>query len=114
MSNDNNSRGKSAAARLLGQVDKTEKTSKSKIESQPEIEINKKNISKIIKDQGSSVRIADSIRINPIIASSLKYWTTLVDPSKSKPDIVEEALLKLIPEEILIEGYNLAKKQNKI
>lgn len=114
MSNDNNSRGKSAAARLLGQVDKKDKISSSQVDIEPKIEINKKNISKIIKDQGSSIRIADSIRINPIIASSLKYWTSLVDPSKSKPDIVEEALLKMIPEEILIEGYNLAKKQNKI
>ncbi|MGG5322381.1 hypothetical protein IGL92_003176, partial [Enterococcus sp. DIV2359] len=33
---------------------------------------------------------------------------------KSKPDVIEEAILKTIPEEYLIEGYKLAKKQNKI
>lgn len=114
MSNGNGSRGKNAAARLLGQVDQKNSRNETKSDKTLEIDLNKKSISKIIKDQGSSTRTADSIRINPIIASSLKYWTTLVDPSKSKPDIIEEALIKFIPEEILIEGYNLAKKQNKI
>ncbi|OJG76413.1 hypothetical protein RV10_GL003741 [Enterococcus pallens] len=60
------------------------------------------------------MRKADSIRLNPILQSALIYWTTIGDASKSKPDIVEEALLKAIPEEYLIEGYNLAKRQNKI
>lgn len=72
---------------------------------------NKKNITKLIDEEGSSARIADSIRINPILIKSLIYWTTIIDPKKSKPDIIEEALLKTIPEEYLIEGYKLAKKQ---
>ncbi len=46
--------------------------------------------------------------------SALKYWTTIAESDKSKPDVIEDALLKSIPEEYLIEGYKLAKKQNKI
>lgn len=103
-------RSQAAVSRLLG--NKNKKNFKSKeIE---EIELTKKNISKVIKDQGSSVRTADSIRINPILMSALKYWTTIAESDKSKPDVIEDALLKSIPEEYLIEGYKLAKKQNKI
>lgn len=110
------SRTKSTAARLLGATNKSAKeNAKQPVKpTEPVFEPNRKNISKLIKDQGSGIRVADSIRTNPIITASLKYWTSIIDPSKSKPDIVEEALLKHIPEEILIEGYNLAKKQNKI
>lgn len=110
------SRAKSTAARLLGGASKTAKENISQPvkAAAPVFEPNRKNISKLIKDQGSGTRVADSIRMNPILTASLKYWTSIVDPSKSKPDIIEESLLKHIPEEILIEGYNLAKKQNKI
>ena len=110
----NTSRGKATAARLLSQTSVKSKDSVEPKQSEPSFEANRKNITKLIKDQGSGIRVADSIRVNPILSASLKYWTSLVDPSKSKPDIVEDALIKLIPEEILIEGYKLAKKQNKI
>lgn len=76
--------------------------------------MNKKNIEKLIKQQGNSKRNADSIRINPILANALKYWTSIGEPEKSKPDVIEETLLKSIPEEYLIKGYEMAKKQNKI
>ena len=103
-------RSQAAVSRLLGNKNKKNFESK-EVE---EIEWTKKNISKVIKDQGSSVRTADSIRINPILMSALKYWTTIAESDKSKPDVIEDALLKSIPEEYLIEGYKLAKKQNKI
>lgn len=79
----------------------------------PEFVPSKKNITKLIEKQGSSARTADSIRINPILIKSLVYWTSIAEPNKSKPDVIEEALLKMIPEEYLIEGYNLANKQTK-
>ncbi|HFU6279621.1 TPA: hypothetical protein ACH6NS_002712, partial [Enterococcus faecium] len=69
MAEDN--RSQAAVSRLLG--NKNKKNFKSK--EVEEIELTKKNISKVIKDQGSSVRTADSIRINPILMSALKYWT---------------------------------------
>ncbi|MFB8608300.1 hypothetical protein [Enterococcus casseliflavus] len=105
-----NDRSKEAVSRLLG--NKTNRNVQPK--PAPEIELTKKGISKVIKDQGSSVRTADSIRINPILMSALKYWTTIAEADKSKPDVLEDALLKAIPEEYLIEGYKLAKKQKKI
>lgn len=107
----NNDRSKEAVSRLLGNKKGRDTQPLKKIQ---EIELTKKSISKAISEQGSSVRIADSIRINPILISALKYWTTIAESKKSKPDVVEEALLKIIPEEYLIEGYKLAKKQKKI
>ncbi|MGL4644549.1 MAG: hypothetical protein ACRCVH_09540 [Vagococcus fluvialis] len=86
---------------------KTENKTEDKIET-------KNDIKMLIDKQGSSLRKADSIRINPIIASALLYWTSIIDPSKSKPDIVEESLIEFIPAEYLLEGYNIAKKQKKI
>jgi hypothetical protein len=109
MAEDN--RSQAAVSRLLG--NKNKKNYKQK--EVEEIELTKKNISKkVIKDQGSSVRTADSIRINPILMSALKYWTTIAESDKSKPDVIEDALLKSIPEEYLIEGYKLAKKQKNL
>lgn len=100
---------------------KTEKKSseknknRTKTENKTEDKIETKNdIKMLIDKQGSSLRKADSIRINPIIASALLYWTSIIDPSKSKPDIVEESLIEFIPAEYLLEGYNIAKKQKKI
>lgn len=98
---------------------KTEKKSseknKNRTETKTENKIETKNdIKMLIDKQGSSLRKADSIRINPIIASALLYWTSIIDPSKSKPDIVEESLIEFIPAEYLLEGYNIAKKQKKI
>lgn len=107
MTEDN--RSQAAVSRLLGA--KNKKGYKKEVE---ELELTKKNLSKTIKDQGSSVRTADSIRLNPILISALKYWTTIAEAEKSKPDVIEEALLKYIPEEYLVEGYKLAKRQNKI
>lgn len=104
------SRSQAAVSRLLGKKETSIKQPK-KIE---EIDLNKKSITKMIKDQGSPSRVADSIRINPILMSALKYWTTIAESDKSKPDVIEDAILKSIPEEYLVEGYKLAKKQNKI
>lgn len=106
-----NDRSKDAVSRLLG--NRTTKKEQSKI-IENKVELNKKDISRLIKEQGSGIRTADSIRINPILMSALKYWTTIAESNKSKPDVIEEALLKMIPEEYLIEGYKLAKKQKKI
>lgn len=104
-----NDRSKEAVSRLLG--NKTTMNVQPKLTA--EVELTKKGITKLIKDQGSSIRIADSIRINPILIFALKYWTTIAEADKSKPDVLEETLLKAIPEEYLIEGYKLAKKQKK-
>ncbi|MBO1301338.1 MULTISPECIES: hypothetical protein [unclassified Enterococcus] len=106
----NNNRSQAAVSRLLGNKNKQPAKPKELEHS----ELNKKTISALIKDQGSSSRTADSIRINPILMAALKYWTTIAESEKSKPDVIEEAILKTIPEEYLIEGYKLAKKQNKI
>jgi hypothetical protein len=84
-----------------------------KKETVPEFVPTKKNITKLIEQQGSSARKADSIRINPILIKALTYWTSIAEPNKSKPDVIEEALLKVIPEEYLIEGYTLANRQTK-
>ncbi|MDN4125442.1 hypothetical protein L2W01_13600 [Staphylococcus aureus] len=115
-----NNRGKSAAERLLGAGKKNTNSHKStptndkETKTTQEFVMNKKNIEKLIKQQGNSKRNADSIRINPILANALKYWTSIAEPEKSKPDVIEETLLKTIPEEYLIQGYEMAKKQNKI
>lgn len=94
---------------------RTETKTENKTENKTEDKIETKNdIKMLIDKQGSSLRKADSIRINPIIASALLYWTSIIDPSKSKPDIVEESLIEFIPAEYLLEGYNIAKKQKKI
>ena len=106
-------RSRDTVARLLG-TNAKEKDSAIKEKPEPSFDPNKKNITALIKKQGNSIRKADSIRLNPILQAALIYWTTIEDSSKSKPDIVEEALLKAIPEEYLIEGYNLAKRKNKI
>ena len=116
-----NNRGKSAAERLLGAGKEDSNLSASTTSNNKELKttqenivLNKKNIEKLIKQQGNSKRSADSIRINPILANALKYWTSIAEPEKSKPDVIEETLLKAIPEEYLIQGYTMAKKQNKI
>lgn len=94
---------------------KNKNRTETKTENKTEDKIETKNdIKMLIDKQGSSLRKADSIRINPIIASALLYWTSIIDPSKSKPDIVEESLIEFIPAEYLLEGYNIAKKQKKI
>ncbi len=80
----------------------------------PNEELTKKSISTQIGKQGSSARRADSIRINPILQSALLYLTTIKEPGKSKPDVIEEMLLKYMPEDILIEGYKMARDQKKI
>ena len=105
-----NDRSKEAVSRLLG--NKTTRNVQPKLTA--EVELTKKGITKLIKDQGSSIRIADSIRINPILIFALKYWTTIAEADKRKPDVLEETLLKAIPEEYLIEGSKLAKKQKKV
>ncbi|MFW7368808.1 hypothetical protein [Vagococcus fluvialis] len=95
--------------------EKNKNRTEAKTENKAEDKIETKNdIKMLIDKQGSSLRKADSIRINPIIASALLYWTSIIDPSKSKPDIVEESLIEFIPAEYLLEGYNIAKKQKKI
>lgn len=95
--------------------EKNKNRTETKTENKTEDKIETKNdIKMLIGKQGSSLRKADSIRINPIIASALLYWTSIIDPSKSKPDIVEESLIEFIPAEYLLEGYNIAKKQKKI
>lgn len=116
-----NNRGKSAAERLLGAGKEDTNSTKATTSNDKELKtthehivMNKKNIEKLIKQQGNSKRNADSIRINPILANALKYWTSIGEPEKSKPDVIEETLLKSIPEEYLIKGYEMAKKQNKI
>lgn len=116
-----NNRGKSAAERLLGAGKEDTNPTKATTSNDKELKtthehivMNKKNIEKLIKQQGNSKRNADSIRINPILANALKYWTSIGEPEKSKPDVIEETLLKSIPEEYLIKGYEMAKKQNKI
>lgn len=116
-----NARSKTAAERLLSTGNKNttseKSTNQTKVQSetsQPQMIVNKKNIEKLIQQQGNSKRNADSIRINPILANALKYWTSIAEPDKSKPDVIEETLLKSIPEEYLIQGYEMAKKQNKI
>ena len=116
-----NNRGKSAAERLLGAGKEDTNPAKATTSNEKELKtthehivMNKKNIEKLIKQQGNSKRNADSIRINPILANALKYWTSIGEPEKSKPDVIEETLLKSIPEEYLIKGYEMAKKQNKI
>lgn len=104
------SRSQATVSRLLGKKEHSIKQPKKREET----DLNKKSITKMIKEQGSSSRVADSIRINPILIASLKYWTTIAEADKSKPDVIEDAILKSIPEEYLIEGYKLAKKQKKI
>ena len=113
-----NNRGKSAAERLLGAGKEDTNPTKATTSNEKELKtthehivMNKKNIEKLIKQQGNSKRNADSIRINPILANALKYWTSIGEPEKSKPDVIEETLLKSIPEEYLIKGYEMAKKQ---
>jgi hypothetical protein len=116
-----NNRGKSAAERLLGAgkedtnpIKATTTSNEKELKTTHEhIVMNKKNIEKLIKQQGNSKRNADSIRINPILANALKYWTSIGEPEKSKPDVIEETLLKSIPEEYLIKGYEMAKKKTK-
>ncbi len=109
-------RSKTALEGLLGRVPNKKNVASG--ENSPKVEeefvATKRNIEKLIKSQGSSIRKADSIRINPILSGALAYWISVIDRSKSKPDIVEEGLLKVIPEEYLIEGYKIAKRQNKI
>ncbi|WP_321386418.1 hypothetical protein [uncultured Enterococcus sp.] len=111
-------RNRQALTNLLGGLGGNEKESvNEKNENTPkqeEIVLNKKNIEKLIAKQGNSMRNPDSIRLNPIIFNAMKYWTSIAEPGKSKPDIVEEAILKVIPEEYLVHGYEMAKRQNKI
>ena len=106
------SRSEAAVSRILsGSRGSKKETPKQQL---LEVALNKKAISTLIGKQGSSIRKGDSIRINPILQSALTYWTTIKEPNKSKPDIIEELLLKNIPEEILIAGYKMAKDQKKI
>lgn len=84
-----NNRGKSAAERLLGAGKEDSNLSTSTTSNNKELKttqenivLNKKNIEKLIKQQGNSKRSADSIRINPILANALKYWTSIAEPEK--------------------------------
>lgn len=113
MDNKENNRSKNTVNRLLGGKKTVADNIQPIVKQNKEFNPTKKNIQNLIREQGSSKRKADSIRINPILTASLKYWTTMIDSKKSKPDIIEEALIKLIPEEYLIEGYKLFQKNNK-
>lgn len=105
-----NDRSKETVSRLLGNKINYERKEEKSIQ---EIVPDKKSITKLIRDAGASKRVGDSIRLHPILIAALKYWTTIAEPSKAKPDVVEQALLKVIPEEYLIEGYKLAKKREE-
>lgn len=108
-----NARSRQALNALMGNLDDKKGHKEIKEQNEP-IELNKKNIEKIIIQQGASSRNQDSYRVNPIIFNALKYWTSIAEPNRKKPEIIEEAILKIIPEEYLIQGYEMAKKQNKI
>lgn len=83
-----NNRGKSAAERLLGAGKEDTNPTKATTSNEKELKLHMntllwiKNIEKLIKQQGNSKRNADSIRINPILANALKYWTSIGEPEK--------------------------------
>ena len=84
-----NNRGKSAAERLLGAGKEDTNPTKATTSNEKELKtthehivMNKKNIEKLIKQQGNSKRNADSIRINPILANALNTGLQLVNQKK--------------------------------
>ncbi|GGD03124.1 hypothetical protein [Enterococcus wangshanyuanii] len=110
-------RSRQALDSLISGLNKEDSKKDTTIKPEPKLEpevLNKKSIEKIIIQQGNSKRSQDSYRVNPILFNALKYWTSIGEPNKSKPDIIEEAILRIIPEEYLVQGYEMAKKQNKI
>ena len=94
-----NNRGKSAAERLLGAGKEDTNPTKATTSNEKELKtthehivMNKKNIEKLIKQQGNSKRNADSIRINPIILNWI--FTSVLEHCVSYFTIIRHILIK--------------------